>query len=179
VSVLNKYGERFMTKRNAALDASFWINGYRSGVLDFLLSYFTVFVPSVVVEEIEHPSRVTGLLTPAGQLFRRWRLGGQVIVQDPEQPVDWFQLGENAAIGLALEQGYRLLIDDRAPYHRAKARGLRAISTADFILLVYAQGQLGYDEAQAKLSTLKISEHIRRVVMHSLGQLATKRGERP
>jgi predicted nucleic acid-binding protein len=102
-----------------------------------------------------------------------------VIVQDSEQPVDWFQPGENAAIGLALERGYRLLIDDRAPYHRAKARSLRAISMADFILLVYAQGQLGYHEAQAKLSTLKISEHIRRVVMHSLGRLATKRGERP
>jgi predicted nucleic acid-binding protein len=175
---LNKYDERLM-KRNAALDASFWINGYRSGILDFLLSYFTVFVPSVVVEEIEHPSRVTGLLTPAGQLFQQWRLMEKVVVQDPEQPVDWFQPGENAAIGLALERGYRLLIDDRAPYHLAKARSLRAISTADFILLLYTQGQLDYDEAQAKLSTLRISEHIRRVVMHSLGRLATKRGERP
>jgi predicted nucleic acid-binding protein len=126
-----------MGKQHAVLDSSFWINAHRSGLLEYLSDYFSLFAPTAVVQEIEYSPLGVGQLTPAGETFRRWRRSGWLNVQDPIQPVDWFHPGENAAIGLAQEQEYVLLIDDQAPYHLAKARGLPVIATADFVMLLY------------------------------------------
>ena len=102
-----------MDKHSAVLDASFWINAHRSGVVDYLLDYFDLVVPTQVMHEIEYMPPDVGQLTPAGETFRRWRQEGRLRFQDPAKPVDWFHPGENVAIGLAQEQGYVLLMDDQ------------------------------------------------------------------
>lgn len=120
-----------MDKPNAVLDASFWINAHHGGLVDYLPDYFNLFAPTAVIQEIEYTPPDVDQLTPAGETFRQWRQSGRLKLQDPSKPADWFHPGENAAIGLAEEQGYVLLIDDQAPYHLAKARGLRVIASAD------------------------------------------------
>jgi len=140
-----------------------------------LPSYFHLFVPTLVIQEIEYAPPDVDHLTPAGEAFRRWRQGGRLQLQDPARPVDWFQPGENAAIGLAREQGYALLIDDQAPYHLAKARGLRVIASADFVVLLYTDDVLSYDEAQALLAQSGIARHLQRAAMTALAVLARQK----
>lgn len=166
-----------MDQENAALDASFWINAHHGEVVDHLSTYFNLFVPTAVIQEIEYTPPDVDRLTPAGETFRRWREGGRLKIQDPAQPVDWFDPGENAAIALAQEQGYLLLIDDQAPYHLAKARGLQVVASADFIVLLYADGLLSYDDAQTLLARSGIAKHLKRAAMTALGFLARRKGE--
>lgn len=44
-----------MSRRDAVLDASFWINACRGGLAQFLPDYFSLFVCSAVEKEILHP----------------------------------------------------------------------------------------------------------------------------
>lgn len=166
-----------MDKQDAALDASFWINGHRGGLLDFLLDYFDLFVPSIVVKEIEYSLPTTGELTPAGALFQAWRHSGHITVQDPQRLVDWFHTGENAAIALAIERNCALLIDDNAPYHFAKSQGLTVIGTPDLVVMLYAWGQLDYDRALAIMRHLRAHKHLTRTAMIMLELLARTKGE--
>ena len=166
-----------MDKHNAVLDASFWINAHRSGLVDYLLDYFDLVVPTQVMHEIEYMPPDVGQLTPAGETFRRWREDGRLKVQDPAAPVDWFHPGENAAIGLAQEQGYVLLMDDQAPYHLAKLRGLRAVASTDFVVLLYVDRRLSYDETAAILARSEAARHLKRAAMTALEFLTQQRRE--
>jgi predicted nucleic acid-binding protein len=111
-------------------------------------------------------------------MFRRWRQSERLELQDPTRPVDWFHPGENAAIGLAQERGYVLLIDDQAPYHLAKARGLPVIASADFVVLLYVDQLLSYDDAEAILVRSGIAKHLKRATMMALAFLAQQRSDR-
>jgi len=167
-----------MNKRNAVLDASFWINAHYAEVVDYLPDYFNLFVPTQVIQEVEYTPPDIDQLTSAGESFRSWRQAGQFKCQDPARPVDWFHAGENAAIGLAQEQGCVLLIDDQAPYHLAKARGLRAIASVDFIVLLYADNRLSHNEARARLAKSRPASHLKRAATVALAVLARQRGDR-
>ena len=166
-----------MDKQKAALDASFWINGYQAGLLAFLPEYFDIFVPSDVVSEIEHRSSITGLLSASGAFFREWRQANRLTIQNPQWPVNWFQPGENAAIALALEQGYTLLIDDHNPYHMAKAKGLNVVSTADFAVMLYIHRRISLIEAQTAIHRLGINRHLMRTALTILELLGRARGD--
>jgi hypothetical protein len=56
--------------KNAALDASFWINLHDVGLVDYLADYFELFVPTIVIQEIEYTPSDVDQLTLAGQTFR-------------------------------------------------------------------------------------------------------------
>ena len=101
-----------------------------------------------------------------------------VLVQDPVTPVNWFQQGENQAIALASERGYWLLIDDSNPYHLAKSRGIRVFGTPDFVIVLYDQGRLSYENAQIALQAMQVSKHLRREAMGLLANLAHLKGDR-
>ncbi len=166
-----------MKKQDASLDASFWINAHHDGLVDHLPIYFDLFAATIVVQEIEYVAPGLTLPTAAGRTFRQWRESGKVIRQEPAQPVDWFHPGENAAIGLARERGYALLIDDQAPYHFAKAHGLPAIASTDFVVLLYLDDLLSYDGAMALLARSDAGVHLKRAAMVALGYLSRQRGE--
>ena len=166
-----------MDKRNAVLDASFWINAHHGGLVDYLPDYFNLFAPTAVIQEIEYTPPDVDQPTPAGETFRHWRQSERLKLQDPSKPVDWFHPGENAAIGLAEEQGYILLIDDQAPYHLAKARGLQVIASADFAVLLYVDRLLSYNDARAILVRSEIARHLKRAAMTALGFLARQRSD--
>lgn len=166
-------------KQNASLDAFFWINAHDAGLVRFLPDYFVLFACNVVAQEIRYPIDVLNIEGAAGpSMFVEWCESGIVTLQDPEEPVDWYQRGENAAIALAIERGYFLLIDDANPYHFAKSKGLKVVGTADLTVFVYDQGRLSYDEAVVMVKRLRCSEKQKRDAMVALEILARERGDR-
>lgn len=97
-------------------------------------------------------------MTPAGESFRHWRQAGSLEIQDPTQAVDWFDRGENAAI--------------------AVARELKTIALPDFVVLLYADGRLSYDDALSVLVSSGMAKHLKRAAMTAVGLLAQQRSER-
>ncbi|MBC8446907.1 MAG: hypothetical protein H8D78_04080 [Chloroflexi bacterium] len=167
-----------MMKQNASLDASFWFNAYEAQVVGFLPNYYNLFVCRAVADEILYAKRVLGVPSPACELFRDWQKQGIVTLSEPRQPVDWFDSGENYAIALAMEQGYRLLIDDGAPYHYAKSKGITVHGTAEFIVFLYRRDLLTYKDALARIAGLEINKRMQRVAMRALALLAQAKGDR-
>lgn len=166
-------------KQNASLDASFWINAFGAGLVQFLSDYFVLFVCDEVAREITYPLDVLRIADAAGpSLFRQWCSAGHITQQNPEQPVDWFQPGENAAIALASKRGYWLLMDDANPYHRARSKGLRVIGSAELAVFLYDQGRLTYSQALQALRQIRSSKAQRRDAQVVLESLARSKGDR-
>lgn len=76
--------------------------------------------------------------------------------------------GENAAIALAIERGYFLLIDEASAYHFAKSQGLKVVGTMDFAVFLYDQGRLSYPAAISTIKALRVSEKLKREAMIAL-----------
>jgi hypothetical protein len=165
-------------KQNASLDASFWINAFDGGIIHFLPEYFNLFICRVTAGEIRYPLDILGIPAAGPVLFDQWCKSGTVTLQNPQAPVDWFQRGENAAIALAIENEYFLLIDDANPYHFAKSRGLKVVGTMDFTVLLYDQGRLSYPAAMSTIKTFRASEKLKRSAMITLESLARIRGDK-
>lgn len=163
---------------DASLDASFWINAHRVGLMVYLSEYFRLHVCSLVEAEILYPLKTAGLPVPAALEFQDWLNAGQVVREDPKQPVDWFQPGENAAIALAMERGYMLLLDDKHPYHRCRQAGIRVVGTADFVLYLFLRGRLDYQAAMNLLVKLQVDKDVARKTQVALEVLARARGVR-
>jgi predicted nucleic acid-binding protein len=166
-----------MLKQNASCDASFWINTCASEIEEHLTEYFHLFATTVVADEIRYPLQVLGIQAQSSLRFNQWVQSGQVILQDPKSPVEWFQPGENAAIGLALEQGYLLLMDDANPYHRARAAGLKVIGTAEFVVLLFDHKRINYDTASLAIKRMRTSREQKRDAFVLLEHLARRKGK--
>ena len=164
-----------MEKQNASLDASFWINAYNGEIVHLVPDYFRLFACGVVAEEIRYPLDVLGLSAAGPLLFNEWCRAGIITLQDPQTPVDWFQRGENAAIALAIEQGYFLLIDDANPYHMARSKGLKVVGTMDFAVLLYDHGRLSYDAALAAIQGARASKKQKRDAIVALETLIRRK----
>lgn len=166
-------------KQNASLDASFWINSCNSGIVDVLLGFFSLHVCQVVVDEIRYPLTHLGIEAACPKLLDENIRSGQVVVQNPYQPVDWFQPGENAAVALAIEQAYVLLIDDANPFHYAKSQGLRVVGTLDFLVFLYDQSRLTLSETKAAIGRVRASKKQLRQAIIALEILAREKGDKP
>lgn len=158
-------------KQNASFDASFWINVCNANIFIHLLDYFYLFTPDEVAAEIRYPLAVLNMPSRTATLFNDWLAEAKITLQNPNEPVAWFQSGENAAIALAVEQGYFLLIDDTNPYHRAKSAGLSVIGSSDFLVFLYDQGHVTYDAVTGALQQIQISKKQRRLAMMAAAEL--------
>ncbi len=167
-----------MEKQNASLDASFWINAFDGGIIHFLPEYFNLFICSVTAGEIRYPLDVLDIPAAGPVLFDQWCESGTITLQDPQAPVDWFQRGENAAIALAIENGYFLLIDDANPYHLAKSQGLKVVGTMDLTVFLYDQGRLSYPAAMSTIKALRAGNKLKREAMIALETLVRAKGEK-
>lgn len=165
-------------KQNASLDASFWFNACEARVIGFLLNYYNLFVCRAVADEILYVKQVLGLPSTACELFSDWQKQGIVTLAEPQRPVDWFDSGENQAIALAMERGYRLLIDDGAPYNYAKSKEITVHGTAEFIVFLYRRDLLTYKDALTRIAGLEINKRLQRVAMRALALLAQAKGDR-
>jgi predicted nucleic acid-binding protein len=160
-----------MVKQNASLDASFWINLCSAGLVQYVGEFFVLFASTKVAEEIRYPLDVLGIASQTVTLFNNWLRSGEITLQDPKQPVDWFHPGENSAIALAIEHNYFLLIDDANPYHRAKAAGLRIVGSAEFAILLYDQGKITTKTAVSAIQQTHASKKQKRLGLTILENL--------
>lgn len=165
-----------MVKQKASLDASFWINTCAANIITFVPQYFDILAPSIVTQEIRYPLDRLGISSYSGTLFAEWVQTGKITIQDPDLPVEWFQAGENAAIALALQYNYFLLMDDANPYHRAKIAGLKVIGTAEFIVLLFDHNLLSYDSAVDAMRQTHASKKQKREGLFVLESLARRKG---
>ncbi|MBI4631447.1 MAG: hypothetical protein HY740_06995, partial [Chloroflexi bacterium] len=159
-------------------DSSFWINAFRAKVIDFLPDYFMLHVPSVVVEEIERPIASIKSPSDAGKLFREWREGQRITLEEPTHPLDGFDVGENFALALAIERRLPILLDDRAPYNQAITRGLTVVSSAGFVVLLYTDGRVSYTEALDHIKATEINKDLLRENLQTLALVAQLKGDR-
>ena len=141
----------------------------------FVADYFNLFVSNVVAAEIRYPLDKLGLMAQTAVLFNTWVQQGKIILQDPIQPVDWFQRGENAAIALAIEQQYFLLMDDANPYHRAKAAGLSVIGSSEFAVFLYDEGRISYEKSVNAIRQTHASKAQKRSAMIVLENLKRRK----
>lgn len=167
-----------MTLSKASLDASFWINAHQGGLIPFLPEYFQLFTCSEVEREILYPLATKGLPVAAALQFQEWCNTGVITRQDPIQPVDWYHVGENAAIALAIDNEYVLLIDDQHPHHFARSKGLKVVNSADFVVLLYNTNRLSYAASESIISHLGLGKHLARTALAALGVLGRRKGDR-
>lgn len=173
------YGSiRDMVKQNALMDASFWINCCAGGIVQFVPAYFQLLVSTPVVNEIRYPFVFLGMKTYSVDTFEQWIGDGRIVLRDPALPIEWFQTGENAAIGLAVESDSWLLIDDANPYHRAKAFSASAsLERRAFTILLFDQGKITADIAFNALRAMRISRGQRRQALSLLETLIRRKKE--
>lgn len=164
-------------KQNASFDTSFWINVCVGNTVAYVNEYFNLFTTNEVAEEIRYPLDILGIKSQSTLLFNKWLNQDKITLQNPNNPVSWFQSGENAAIALAIEQRYFILIDDANPYHRAKNAGLSVIGSSDFTVFLYDQDHITFEGAMGALQQMQISKKLRRtasVTLESLKRLKDK-----
>jgi predicted nucleic acid-binding protein len=163
---------------SATLDTSFWINAFRAGLLERLGGLFRLTIPDAVVAEIRYPVRHLGVPSPDTAVLEAWLASGQLRRENPKRSLAWFGPGEAAAIALAEEHGYFLLMDDGRPYQHAKVRGIRVVGTPDLVVMLYDRQQVVLQEARAMLgSLLGINTRIVGAASTLLEAIAGERGE--
>lgn len=138
----------------ATLDTSFWINAFRAELLRWLGELFRLAITDAVVEEIRYPTRQLGLPSPDTAVLEEWLARGKLRRENPSRTLPLFGPGEAAAIALAEEQGYFLLMDDGRPYRYAKSRGLRVVGTPDLVVVLYDRQHVTLQEARTMLRSL-------------------------
>ena len=167
-----------MEQPQATLDTSFWINAFRAGLLRWLVELFHLAVTDAVVEEIRYPVRQLGVTAPDTAVLEEWLASGTLRRENPSRALPLFGPGEAAAIALAEEQGYFLLMDDGRPYQYAKARGLRVVGRPDLVVALYDQQRVTRQEARTMLySLLGVSTRILEAAEALLEDIARARGE--
>jgi predicted nucleic acid-binding protein len=139
---------------------------------------FHLAVTDAVVEEIRYPTRQLGMPAPDTAMLEEWLARGKLRRENPSRVLPLFRPGEAAAIALAEEQGYFLLMDDGRPYQYAKVRGLRVVGTPDLVVVLYDRQDVTLPEARTTLRSLwGVSNRIREAAGALLEGIARARGE--
>jgi hypothetical protein len=166
-----------IVKQKASLDASFWINVCVAGIDQYVREYFILSANTIVAAEIRYPLDVLGMAAQTAVLFNEWIREGDITIQDPTQTIDWFQEGENAAIALAIEYDYFLLMDDANPYHRAKAVGLKIVGSSELVILLYDQERISFETAVSAVQRTHASKPQKRLALTTLETLKRFKGD--
>ena len=170
-----------MQKQAAVMETSFWVLGHRVDVLSYLFRFFTVFVPEAVRIEVlapdpRYPHRVYGYQ----EMFRLLEAQGMLSIRNPTQRSPQFHAGEAAALALAQEEGWWLLINEQRALTFARQRDLRAVTVPEFIVYLYEAHLLSYRSTTAKLDAIapNTGQRVLQAVRQAFLVLAQHRGER-
>jgi len=100
--------------------------------------------------------------------------------RDPTQRLPQFHAGEAAALALAQEEAWWLLINEQRALTFARQRGLKAVTVPEFIVYLYQAHLLSYQSALTKLDELapNIGQQVMQAARHTLLGLVQHRGER-
>jgi predicted nucleic acid-binding protein len=169
-----------MRKQPAVIDTSFWVLGHRVDVLSYLFRFFTLYVPVAVRDEVlapdpRYPQRVYGYQ----EMFRLLARQDSLILRNPPQPLPQFHAGEAAALALALEEAWWLLLNEQRALTFARQRGLKVVTVPEFIVYLYETELLSYRSALAKLDGVAANtgQRVMQAVRHAFMALAHRRGD--
>jgi hypothetical protein len=170
-----------MEKPWAVLDTSFWVLGHRVDVLVYLLRFFTLCGPEAVQEEVLAPDPRYPLRVYSYQEFW-WVLEAQglLTIQNPTQRLPQFHAGEAAALVLAQDARWWLLINEQRALTYARQHGLHAVTVPEFVVYLYEAQLLSYRSAVAKLAGLAANtgQRVMQPAREALAHLVAHRGER-
>ena len=127
--------------RAATFDSSFWVHAVYLDLIEFLLSDFEL-ICTKAVDELgrDNPTsrRLKALL--ADKSIKR-------AVAPRSEKIKLYGDGERAAINLALERKFPLLIDDWRPYEAAQAAGVEVVNSLAYLIGLYKQKQITLERA--------------------------------
>ena len=169
-----------MEKQSAVMETSFWVLGHRVDILPYLFRFFTVSVPKAVRGEVlapdpRYPQRVYGYQEMFGLLEDQ----GLLPIRNPTRRVPQFHAGEAAALALALEEGWWLLINEQRALTFARQRDIKALTVPEFIIYLYEAGILSYRSTVDKLDGIapNTGQQVMQAARQALLSLAQTRGE--
>jgi predicted nucleic acid-binding protein len=127
--------------RAATFDSSFWVHAVYLDLIEFLLSDFELICTKAVEDELGHDNptsrRLKALL--ADKTIKR--------AAPRSEKMKLYGDGERAAINLALERKFLLLIDDWRPYEAAQAAGVEVVNSLAHLVGVYEQKRITLERA--------------------------------
>jgi predicted nucleic acid-binding protein len=171
----------YMEKPWAVLDTSFWVVGHRVDVLTYLFRFFTVCVPAAVRAEVldpdpRYPHRVYGYQ----ELFSLLEAQGALTTRNPTQRVPQFHAGEAAALALARDEHWLLLLNEQRALTFARQHGIKAVTVPEFIIYLYEAQLLSARSTMAKLDGIAAitGQRVMQAARDAFTALAQHRGER-
>jgi predicted nucleic acid-binding protein len=156
-------------KRAATLDASFWINAQRVGLVPPVQTRYTLHYAPEVAAELSQA-------LPSGRAFWQLARSGQLTeMRVAADAIPDLGPGEGAAINLArAHPDWVLLVDDPRPYQEAVRQGLRVLCSPVLVAAFYREGVLDARDAMlalARLAALQtVSRHLLAAAVAHLGR---------
>ena len=135
--------------RAATFDSSFWVHAVYLDLVEFLFADFDLICTKAVENEL-------GGNNPTSRQLRQLLAEKNIKRAAPRsEKIKLYGDGERAAINLALERGWLLLIDDWRPYEAAQAVGVEVINSLAYLIGLYEQKRISLErvlEALAKMT---------------------------
>jgi predicted nucleic acid-binding protein len=126
--------------RAATFDSSFWVHAVYLDLVEFL-SDFELICTKAVENELgrdNQTSRRLKALLPDKSIKR---------AAPRSEKIKLYGDGERAAINLALERKFLLLIDDWRPYEAAQAAGVEVVNSLAYLVGLYEQKRITLERA--------------------------------
>jgi predicted nucleic acid-binding protein len=125
--------------RAATFDSSFWVHAL--DLIEFLLSDFELICTKAVEDEL-------GRDNPASRRLKALLADKAIKRAAPRsEKITLYGDGERAAINLALERKFLLLIDDWRPYEAAQAAGVGVVNSLAYLVGLYEQKRITLEQA--------------------------------
>jgi predicted nucleic acid-binding protein len=154
--------------RAATFDSSFWVHAVSLELVEFLLSDFELICTKAVESELgrDNPTsrRLKALL--ADKSIKR--------AAPRSEKIKLYGDGERAAINLALEQKFLLLIDDWRPYEAAQATGVEVVNSLAYLVGLYEQKRITLERVLQALARMTRHGTLRPEWIHSALRVVTE-----
>jgi len=134
--------------RAATFDSSFRVHAVYLDLVEFLLADFDLICTKAVENELGRDNltsrRLKQLLTEKS--IKR--------AAPRSEKIKLYGDGEQAAINLALERGWLLLIDDWRPYEAAQAVGVEVVNSLAYLIALYEQRRISLERVLQALAKM-------------------------
>jgi predicted nucleic acid-binding protein len=134
--------------RAATFDSSFWVHAVYLQLVEFLLSDFELTCTKAVENELGRDNPTTRRLKEllSDKSIKRAAPGSEKI--------KLYGDGERAAINLALDQKFLLLIDDWRPYEAAQAAGVDVVNSMAYLVSLFEQKRITLERTLQALARM-------------------------
>lgn len=105
----------------------------------------------ILARDVRFPNIVYGY----SKLYEVFKEDKRFQIVSPQSQLGQFGRGEDAAISLALDHNWMLLINDVRPHDYARARGISTVSVPAFVVLLLSSGTIHKSAAEAKLQAIQ------------------------